>query len=159
MLPACRTSGEGFAIPTFDLVPSDVEGFMEELWELQSTFHDCFARSEPRGHFFDSMVGQFSQLERKAIEPMALQDEGGTILGLQRFISDVRWDEEQLRWNYHHLVAEEMGTPDGVLRFDETGFVTKGKDSVGVARQYCGTLGKVENCQVGGCAGYASRHG
>jgi SRSO17 transposase len=159
MLPACRTGGEGFAIPTFDLVPSDVEGFIEELWEFQSTFHDCFARSEPRAHFFDYMVGQFSKLERKSIEPMALQVEGGTIRGLQRFISDVRWDEEQMRWNYHQLVAEEMGDPDGVLMFDETGFVKKGKDSVGVARQYCGTLGKVENCQVGVFAGYASRYG
>jgi SRSO17 transposase len=159
MLPVCRTGGEGFAIPTFDLVPSDVEGFMEELWEFQSTFHDCFARSEPRGHFFDYMVGQFSKLERKSIEPMALQVEGGTIRGLQRFISDVRWDEEQMRWNYHQLVADEMGDPDGVLMFDETGFVKKGKDSVGVARQYCGTLGKVEHCQVGLFAGYASRHG
>jgi SRSO17 transposase len=159
MLPACRTGGEGFAIPTFDLVPSDVEGFMEELWEFQSTFHDCFARSEPRAHFFDYMVGQFSKLERKSIEPMALQVEGGTIRGLQRFISDVVWDEEQMRWNYHQLVAEEMGDPDGVLMFDETGFVKKGKDSVGVARQYCGALGKVENCQVGVFAGYASRHG
>src|SRR5215510_8709897 len=55
MLPACRTGGEGFAIPTFDLVPSDVEGFMEELWAFQSAFHDCFARSEPRAHFFDSI--------------------------------------------------------------------------------------------------------
>jgi SRSO17 transposase len=90
---------------------------------------------------------------------MALKVEGGTIRGLQRFISDVVWDEEQMRWNYHQLVAEEMGDPDGVLRFDETGFVKKGKDSVGVARQYCGTLGKVENCQVGVFAGYASRHG
>ena len=53
MLPACRTEGEGFAIPTFDVAPSDVEGFMEELWEFQSAFHDCFARSEPRAHFFD----------------------------------------------------------------------------------------------------------
>jgi SRSO17 transposase len=159
MLPACRTAGEGFAIPTFDVVPSDVEGFIEELWEFQSTFHDCFARSEPRGHFFDSMVGQFSKLERKSIEPMALQVEGGTIRGLQRFIRDGRWDEEQMRWNYHHLVAEEMGDPDGVLMFDETGFVKKGKDSVGVARQYCGTLGTVENCQVGVVAGYASRPG
>ena len=159
MLPACRTAGEGFAIPTFDLVPSDVEGFMEELWEFQSAFHDCFARSEPRAHFFDYMVGQFSKLERKSIEPMALQVEGGTIRGMQRFISDVRWDEEQMRWNYHQLVADEMGEPDGVLMFDETGFVKKGKDSVGVARQYCGTLGKVENCQVGVFAGYASRQG
>jgi SRSO17 transposase len=159
MLPACRTGSEDFAIPTFDLVPSDVEGFMEELWEFQSTFHDCFTRSEPRAHFFDYMVGQCSKLERKSIEPMALQVEGSTIRGLQRFISDVRWDEEQMRWNYHQLVAEEMGDPEGVLMFDETGFVKKGKDSVGVARQYCGTLGKVENCQVGVFAGYASRHG
>jgi SRSO17 transposase len=159
MLPDCRTAGEEFAIPTFDVVPSDVEGFIEELWAFQSTFHDCFARSEPRVHFFDYMVGQFSKLERKSIEPMALQTEGGTIRGLQRFISDVHWDEEQMRWNYHQLVAEEMGDLDGVLMFDETGFVKKGKDSVGVARQYCGTLGKVENCQVGVFAGYASRHG
>jgi hypothetical protein len=56
MLPACRTDGEGCAMPTFDFVPSDVGGFMEELWEFQSTFHDGFARSEPRAHFFDSMV-------------------------------------------------------------------------------------------------------
>ena len=159
MLPACRTNEEGFTIPTFDLVPSDVEGFMDELWEFQSAFHDCFARSEPRAHFFDYMVGQFSKLERKSIEPMALHVEGGTIRGLQRFISDVHWDEEQMRWNYHQLVAEELGEPEGVLMFDETGFVKKGQDSVGVARQYCGTLGKVENCQVGVFAGYASRQG
>jgi SRSO17 transposase len=159
MLPACRTDGEGFAIPTFHLVPSDVEGFMEELWEFQSAFHDCFARSESRAHFFDYTVGQLSKLERKSIEPMALQVEGGTIRGMQRFISDVCWDEEQMRWNYHQLIADELGDPEGVLMFDETGFVKKGKESVGVARQYCGTLGKVENCQVGVFAGYASRHG
>ena len=97
MLPACRTDGEGFAIPTFDIVPSDVEGFMEELGEFQSAFHDCFARSEPRAHFFDYMVGQLRKLERKSIEPMALQVEGGSIRGMQRFISDVCWDEEQMR--------------------------------------------------------------
>jgi SRSO17 transposase len=50
---------------------------------------------------------------------------------------------------YQRQVAEEMGEADGVLRIDETGFVKKGKDAAGVARQYCGTLGKVENCPVG----------
>ena len=64
-----------------------------------------------------------------------------------------------MQWNYHQLVADAMGEPDGVLMFDETGFVKKGQDSVGVARQYCGPLGKVENCQVGVFAGYASRQG
>jgi len=159
MLPACRTDSEGFAIPTFDLTPPEVEGLLEELWEFQATFHDCFPRSETRAHFFDYMVGQLSPLERKSIEPMALHVQGGTIRGLQRFISDVPWDEEHMRWTYHQLVADAMGDPEGVLMVDETGFVKKGKESVGVARQYCGTLGKVENCQVGVFAGYASRHG
>jgi len=47
MLPACRTKGEGFTMPTLGLVPSDVEGLMDELWEFQSTFHDCFTQSGP----------------------------------------------------------------------------------------------------------------
>jgi SRSO17 transposase len=159
MLPACRTAGDEFAIPTFDLTPWDVAGFTDELQEFQGLFHDCFPRSEPRAHFFDYMVGQLSPLERKSIEPIALRVPGGSVRGLQRFLSDVPWDEEHMRWTYHQLVAEQMGEPDGVLMFDETGFVKKGQDSVGVARQYCGTLGKVENCQVGVFAGYASRQG
>jgi SRSO17 transposase len=159
MLPACRTEGDGVAIPSFEVLPSDVEGFMDELRTFQSAFHDCFARSEPRAHFFDYMVGQFSPLERKSIEPMALKVADANIRGMQRFISDAVWDEDQMRWQYHHVVADEMGDGDGVLIFDETGFVKKGNDSAGVARQYCGPLGKVENCQVGVFAGYATRHG
>jgi hypothetical protein len=50
MLPACRTEGEGFAMPTFDVVPSDVAGFMDERQAFQSAFHDCFPRSESRGY-------------------------------------------------------------------------------------------------------------
>jgi SRSO17 transposase len=159
MLPACRTEGDGFAIPPFDLTPRDVAGFTNALQEFQGLFHDCFPRSEPRAHFFDYMVGQLSPLERKSIEPMALQVPGGSIRGLQRFLSDVVWDDEHMRWTYHQVVADEMGAPDGVLMFDETGFVKKGQHSVGVARQYCGALGKVENCQVGVFAAYASRKG
>ena len=159
MLPACRTTGDEFTIPTFELTPRDVAGFTDELQEFQGLFHDCFPRSEPRAHFFDYMVGQLSPLERKSIEPMALRVPGGSVRGLQRFLSEVPWDEEHMRWTYHQLVAAEMGEPDGVLMFDETGFVKKGTDSVGVARQYCGPLGKVENCQVGVFAGYASRKG
>jgi SRSO17 transposase len=159
MIPACRTEGDGFAIPTFDLTPRDVAGFTNELQEFQGLFHDCFPRSESRAHFFDYMVGQLRPLERKSIEPIALQVPGGSIRGLQRFLSEVVWDNEHMRWTYHQVVAAAMGAPDGVLMFDETGFVKKGQDSVGVARQYCGALGKVENCQVGVFAAYASRKG
>jgi SRSO17 transposase len=90
---------------------------------------------------------------------MALHVEGGTVRGLQRFLSDVRWDEVQMRWHYHQLVADALGAPEGILLCDETGFVNKGTAAVGVARQYCGTLGKVENGQVGVLTGYASRQG
>ena len=152
MFPDLRTKDEGCAIPPFDVVPSDVEGFMDALREFQSPFHDCFARSEPRAHFFDDMVGPLSALERKSREPMALALEGGNIRGMQRFISDDSWDEEQMRWNYHHLVAEALGAPHGVVMFAATGFVTKGKESAGVARHYWGALGQVEPCQVGGGA-------
>ena len=147
------------ATAAFEVLPSDVEGFMDELRTFHSTFHDCFSRRESRAHCFDSMVGQFSPLERKSIEPMALEVAGGHSRGLQRFFSDGMWNEEQMRWIYHHLVAQEMGADDGVLIFDETGFVKKGADSAGVARQYGGPLGNVANCQVGVFSGYATRHG
>jgi SRSO17 transposase len=111
MLPDCRTVGERSSISAFDLQSSDVEGFLDELREFQSIFHDCFARSESRKHFFDYMAGQCSPLVRKSIEPMALQVEGSTVRGLQRFISEVRWNEEQMLWNYRQLVADAMGPP------------------------------------------------
>src|SRR5439155_18898192 len=90
------------------------------------------------------------------IETMAVRVPGGSVRGRQRFLREVPWDEEQMRWSYHQLVSDELGTPEGVLMFDETGLVKKGPASVGVGRQSCGPLGKVEKCQVGVLAGYAS---
>jgi hypothetical protein len=77
MLPACRTEDEGFTIPQLDLTSSDVAEFLNELREFQEVFSDCFARRETREHFLRYLVGQFSTLERKSIEPMALKVEGG----------------------------------------------------------------------------------
>jgi SRSO17 transposase len=159
MLPACRTADETFAIPQFALTRSDIDPFMDELREFHTAFRACFARQEPRDQFFNYMVGQFSALERKSIEPLALQVEGGKVRAMQRLVSDALWDEAAMLETYHRLLQDEMGEPDGVLSVDETGFVKKGDESVGVARQYCGSLGKVENCQVGVFAAYASRQG
>ena len=159
MLPACRTADEPFAIPQFALTRSQIDAFMDELRGFHTAFRACFTRQEPRDQFFNSMVGQFSPLARKSIEPIALQVEGGKVRAMQRLVSEALWDEDAMLETYHRLVQEEMGEPDGVLILDETGFAKKGQDSVGVARQYCGAIGKVENCQVGVFAAYASRQG
>jgi SRSO17 transposase len=159
MLPACRTSGDLYELPPFELTPYDVEGFVDELHRFHARFRHCFGRSEPREHFFRYMMGQFSALERKSIEPIALQTQASSIRAMQRSLSDTDWDDVQMRHTYHQRVAEDLGELNGVVMVDESGFAKKGHDSVGVTRQYCGALGKVENCQVGVFAGYASRQG
>lgn len=159
MLPECRTKGDVFSIPKFSVVKEDIDDFIQELEVFHGEFSDCFLRSEPRINFFQYMVGQFSELERKSIEPIAMKMENGKVRSMQRFISDVVWDENKMLNKYRSIVNEDMGDPNGVVIFDESGFVKKGEDSAGVARQYCGTAGKVENCQVGVFAAYASPHG
>lgn len=159
MLPACRTEGETFAMPHLALSPSDVEDFVAALQAFHEVFADCLTRPEPREHFFRSMVGQCSDLERTSIEPMALEVAGGNVRAMQRLISKAMWDEDQMRWTSHHLVHDQLGDPRGVVIVDASGVPTKGQDAVGVARQYCGSLGKVERCQVGVCAADASPRG
>ncbi len=152
MFPAWRTQGEEFSIPPCDLTACAVDGFLDELRAFHDQCRSCFARSEPREHFFNAMVGQCRTLERTSLEPMALHVDGGTMRGMQRCLSDAVWDEDTRRATYHGLVAQEMGDPQGVLMVEESGFLKKGKEAVGVARQDCGTLGKVDKSQVGGCA-------
>ena len=160
MLPEERQESYLYTIPACRIETPDVEAFVEELQRFHSQFANCFARSEPRHNFYQYMVGQLSHFERKSIEPIAVNVCGkDTVRSMQRAISDAVWDEPQLMKTYHGMVTEEFGVPDGVLMFDESGFVKKGTNSAGVARQYCGTIGKVENCQVGVFMGYASRKG
>ena len=159
MLPEIRQNEFQFSIPVFDIQKSDIEDFFKELKGFHDNFYDCFHRSESRGHFFKYMVGQFSELEHKAIEPIALNVKDGKVRAMQRFISDAEWDDTKIEIKYRNMINEDLGHPDGALIFDESGFVKKGSDSIGVAKQYCGTIGKVENCQVGVFAAYASPYG
>lgn len=159
MLPAFRKDDYLFSVPKFDISKDDVKNFMNELRGFHEQFSDCFYRSESRDHFLKYMAGQFSELERKSIEPIALSVEDGNVRALQRFVSDAPWDDKKMAHKYRSLVSEDMGRDDGALIFDESGFVKKGQESVGVARQYCGTVGKVDNCQVGVFAAYVSEHG
>ena len=159
MLPECRQQEHLFPVPKFDVTQNDVDSFMDQLRCFHGEFKDCFQRSETRENVFRYMAGQFSELERKSIEPIALSVENGQVRSMQRAISDAVWDEGKLLSRYRGLVNDDMGDPNGVLIFDESGFVKKGEDSAGVHRQYCGSIGKVDNCQVGVFAAYASPHG
>ena len=159
MLPAIRNQEHLFSVPKFTITKGDVKDFIHELKGFHEVFSDCFCRSESRDHFFRYMVGQFSELERKSIEPIALKVEDGNVRPMQRFISDAEWADDKILNKYHSLVNEDLGTSEGVLIFDESGFPKKGNDSVGVSKQYCGSIGKVENCQVGVFAAYVSPDG
>ena len=159
MLPVTRSNEYLYSVPKFDLGKGDIKGFIHELRGFHEQFADCFHRSESREHFFNYMAGQFSDLERKSIEPIALAVKDGNVRALQRFVSVASWDDDKIISKYRSFVNDDLGSSDGALIFDESGFQKKGQDSVGVARQYCGTAGKVDNCQVGVFAAYVSEHG
>lgn len=159
MLPDIRQSDYQYAVPRFDLDRNDVVDMMSELKGFHENFSDCFQRTESRDNFYRYMSGQLCHLERKSIEPIAFAIEGGKVRAMQRFVSDAPWDEDKIMFKYRSLVNDDMGHPDGAVIFDESGFAKKGDDSIGVARQYSGNLGKVDNCQVGVFAAYTSKYG
>jgi len=159
MIPENRVCNGSFPIPKLFVDKEDITLFMEDFKGFHAHFADCFSREEPRENFYQYMAGQMSQLERKSIEPIALNVESAKVRAMQHFVSDIVWEEERILSKYHGLVFDDLGDAEGVLIIDESGFVKKGNDSVGVSRQYCGNVGKVENCQVGVYAAYASRHG
>lgn len=97
--------------------------------------------------------------ERRNAENLAEQVAGATPRALQQFLTDAPWSAERVIDRLQEDVATLLEEPDAVFIVDETGFAKQGTHSVGVARQYSGTLGKVGNCQVGVFLGYASRHG
>jgi len=159
MLPDIRQSDYQYAVPRFDLDRNDVTNMMSELKGFHENFSDCFQRTESRDNFYRYMSGQLCHLERKSIEPIAFAIDGGKVRAMQRFVSDAPWDEDKIMFKYRSLVNDDIGHPDGAVIFDESGFAKKGDDSIGVARQYSGNLGKVDNCQVGVFAAYTSPYG
>jgi len=159
MLPVTRRDEHLYSVPKFDIGKGDVKDFINELKGFHEQFADCFHRSESREHFFNYMTGQFSELERKSIEPIALAVKDGNVRAMQRFVSVAQWDDDNILSKYRSFVNDDLGSSNGALIFDESGFLKKGQDSIGVARQYCGTAGKVDNCQVGVFAAYVSDSG
>jgi SRSO17 transposase len=133
---------------------------MQGLFGRLEAFAEPFARSldqpEQRRHAVESMTGLLSKLPRQSGEAIAYLHENQR-QGLQNFVGSVPWDHKPLLVTLARRVGEDLGEPDGVIVFDPSGFAKKGTQSVGVIRQWCGRLGKVENCQVGVFMAYVSR--
>lgn len=148
--------------PSLNLAPRDVEAMAEELVAYHREFHDLFQRREQREWSQFYLRGQLAELERKTIEPMVLALKGAdrnAVRAGQHFIGAGNMDDEAMLQRHQALVAETLGDPDGVVIVDGSGFPKQGQHSVGVARQYCGVLGKVANCQEGVFAVYAGPQG
>ena len=135
---------------------------LRDLLTRLATFAEPFAESlsgaQQRRHAAEYLTGLLSKLERKTGEAIAyLHDQDRQ--GLQKFVGLAEWDHAPLLGTLACQVGKELGEPDAVLVFDPSGFPKKGTKSVGVARQWCGRLGKVDNCQVGVSMAYVSRKG
>ncbi|HEU5421671.1 MAG TPA: IS701 family transposase [Streptosporangiaceae bacterium] len=118
-----------------------------------------FARVEPRRRVRAFVVGLLSGLRRKNCWTLAEQAGDATPDGMQHLLAAARWDADAVRDDVRAYVVEHLGRPDAVLVVDETGEVKKGRASAGVQRQYSGTAGRVENCQVAVFLSYASAAG
>jgi SRSO17 transposase len=136
-----------------------VRSWIEELDALGERIAPHFARSELRERARDYLRGLLSGAERKNGWQLAEVAGNTTPYGIQHLLGRANWDADALRDDLREYVLEHLGDDESVLIVDETGFIKKGDKSVGVKRQYTGTVGKTENCQVGVFVAYASEQG
>jgi SRSO17 transposase len=138
---------------------TQVEGWAAEFDRLLERVSPRFTRPEVRRRAAAFVRGLLSNVARKNGWQLAEQAGETTPDGMQRLLTSTRWDADELRDEVRSYVVEHLGDTGGVLVVDETGFLKKGGKSAGVQRQYSGTAGRIENCQVGVFLAYASRRG
>jgi len=136
-----------------------LRSWTEELEAVGDRLSDHFARSEVRQRAQDYLRGLLSEAERKNSWQLAEVAGNSTPYGIQHLRGRANWDAEAVRDELREYVLEHLAEQESSLVVDETGFIKKGDKSVGVKRQYTGTVGKRENCQVGVFLAYTSRRG
>jgi SRSO17 transposase len=137
---------------------------LERVDEFASEFMADFGLIVRRNWAGVYLQGLMLDGERKSIQPLAQRVNvpgwyGDTEQALQQFVNQSPWDEQAVLRTYRRLLAPPLADPAGVIVIDDTGFAKKGRHSVGVARQYSGTLGKTDNCQVAVSLHYAAPKG
>ena len=149
---------ETCSAPTCNLSEQDIEKLMDELKDYISMFEPAFQRVEQWERSEIYLRGLLGDAARKNVEQMAL-GLGENVRNLQYFVGQSPWKTEPVIEVHQRLVGEMLGEADGVALIDESGVVKQGTCSVGVAAQYCGSVGKIANSQNGVYLGYASRKG
>jgi SRSO17 transposase len=144
--------------PEWNLAAEDIRKMADELERYYQEYEPAFERIDQAAHGWVYLQGMLSDLPRKVTERIALRF-GKCVRSLQHFIGQSPWESAGFLQKQQELVVETLGEPDGVLLVDESGMVKQGPHSVGVASQYCGSVGKLANSQVGVYLGYASRRG
>jgi SRSO17 transposase len=135
------------------------QSWMEELTELFAYIGHRFKRREMQERALDYMVGLFGPLQRKNGWQLAEAVDHLSPYSMQHLLDRAQWDCNAVRDDLVDYIVHALGDEKGVLVVDETGFLKKGRCSVGVQRQYSGTAGRIENCQIGVFLSYASIHG
>ena len=141
------------------VVADGVLAWRDELDVLKQRLGPLFVRLEPRRQTGLYLEALLSGAQRKNGWQLAEQIGDSRPWRTQRVLSHVQWDQDAARDICRDYVIEHIGSPNGVLVVDETGFLKKGTHSAGVARQYSGTAGRVDNCQMGVFLAYASSKG
>jgi SRSO17 transposase len=142
------------------LEPDDIAALNKELAEFHHEFSSCFRRCEQEKLGLGYISGLLSNIKSKSIEPIALElGKITSVRSTQLFMKNSPWKHELMLDTHQHMMASQLCSPQGMITIDPSEFPKKGKNSVGVTRQYCGQLGKTENCQSGVFIGYTSEKG
>jgi SRSO17 transposase len=141
-----------------ELTAASVRSCGERLTRFIQRYLPLFGRKEQHQHALVVVQGRLSNLERKTSEPIAYLA-GQERKPVQNFVGAGAWDDEAIMAELRRHVREELADADAVLVLDPSSFPKKGTESCGVDRQWCGRLGKLDNCQVGVFWGYASAKG
>src|SRR4029453_17120834 len=152
MSPAPCTAPAALTVDT-------VRAWLLELTEVERRLGARFPRWDARRRAGAYLRGLLRPVEPKKGWELARGNGGDTPYGVQHLLGRAIWDAEAVRDDLRGYVLEHLGTPEGVMVIDETGFLKKGRHWPGVARQYSGTAGRVENCQIGVFLAYASAWG
>ena len=137
---------------------AEVEGWAAELESVLARVAGRFGRADLRWRMRDYVRGLLAPVGRKNGWQLAEYAGHRDPAGLQHLLNGARWDADAVRDDLREYVGQQLG-PNGVLIIDDTGFIKKGTTSAGVSRQYTGTSGKIDNCQIGVFAAYATGHG